>query len=188
MAKIETSDFDGNSALEADVRSMFADIERIRNGLNRAIQRLRNNRLVTDVTLSIGSNVKRVAYTSFTFVVRNKAVEKAAGTVGKALNGSSVPQDKWGAWSFDIGSAGSITVTEAPDNSTGYDDRRLAAVALANPDNTEARMGYVLIRRNAGGAFVPDTTSLALPSIDIVFNVAVSGLAQPNYVELETWD
>lgn len=119
-----------------------------------------DEQFITDPTLVIGtSNTARVLHSAFDYVISQFSYSKATSEV--ALTGSTVPQNKYGAWSLKIATDGTITVAAAGANGTGYDTPRKALEALGNTDGSSAYMGYVTVIETAAAGFIPDTTSLA---------------------------
>lgn len=113
---------------------------------------------VTPPTLAIGtSSTASVANAAFSYEIAGWTYQKiAAETV---LSGDTVQQNKYGAWKLSIDANGTITVTEAGDNATGYTTAALAVYALENTDADESCMGYVTAI-NTAGTFIPGTTAL----------------------------
>ncbi len=117
-----------------------------------------DEQFITDPGLAIGvSDTTKVLHAAFDYEIQGKAYSKATSEV--ALTGDAVPEDKYGAWSLRIATDGTITVTAAGDNSTGYLTPRIALDALTTSDASSAYMGYVTVMKS-DGAFTPDTTAL----------------------------
>ena len=116
---------------------------------------------VTEPSLAIGvSDVKKVKHSAFTYDISGYSYSKASSEV--SLSGlSTIPQNKYGAFSFKIDSDGTITAAEADDNSTGYDTPTKAVEGLADPDGNSAYMGYVVVISTDAGGFVPNSTDLS---------------------------
>jgi len=114
---------------------------------------------ITAPGLAIGtSNAARVKHDAFDYRVQNKSYSKATSEV--ALTGSAIPAGKYGAWSLRVDTDGTVTVTAAGDNATGYDTPRIALDALSTSDSDTAYMGYVTVTKS-DGVFTPDTTLLS---------------------------
>ena len=119
-----------------------------------------DEQFITDPTLVIGSSdPAKVKHSDFDYLINDFAYSKASSEV--ALTGSTVPQNKYGAWSLKIDEDGTITVAAGSDNATGYDTPRKALEALDDSDSESAYMGYVTVIETAAAGFIPDTTSLA---------------------------
>lgn len=118
-----------------------------------------NEQFVTEPTLVIGStDTTKVKHSDFTYRVQNYTYSKSSSEVD--LNGDTIPQNKYGAWSLKIDEDGDITVAAADDNATGYDTPRKALEALNKSDSESCFMGYVTVISTDSGGFVPATTAL----------------------------
>lgn len=118
----------------------------------------KDEQFITDPTLAIGtSNTARVLHAAFDYEIQSKSYSKASSEV--ALTGSAIPAGLYGAWSLKIDVDGTITVTAAGANATGYATPRIALDALGTADGDSAYMGYVTVTKS-DGAFTPDTTAL----------------------------
>lgn len=119
-----------------------------------------DEQFITKPTLVIGSSDStKVAHSAFTYRIQNYSYSKAASEV--VLTGDTIPQNKYGAWLLKINSSGTITVTAATGNSTGYNTPRLALEALNKSDGDSCFMGYITVISTDSGGFVPSTTDLA---------------------------
>ena len=122
--------------------------------------RFKDEQFITDPGLVIGSgDTTKVLHSTFNYRISGFSYSKASSEVD--LTGSTVPQNKYGAWSLKIDTDGLITVAAAEDNATGYDTPRKALEALGESDNESAYMGYVTVIETAAAGFIPGTTSLA---------------------------
>lgn len=117
-----------------------------------------DEQFITDPTLVIGTDTKKVKHSDFTYRIQNYSYLKAASEVD--LTGPTIPQNKYGAWSLRIDNDGGINVDAALGNEDGYDTPRMALEALSNSDSTTAYMGYVTAMSIAAGGFIPATTEL----------------------------
>ena len=127
-----------------------------------------DEQFITEPTLVIGSsNAARVKHSDFSYRIDSFSYSKSSSEV--ALTGSTIPQDKYGAWSLKIDEDGVITVAAADDNATGYDTPRKALDDLDNSDSTSAYMGYVTVISTDSGGFVPDTTLLSDSAVTDTF-------------------
>lgn len=116
---------------------------------------------ITEPTLAIGtSDVKAVKHSDFVYEISNVSHSKSSSEV--SFSGlETVPQNKYGAFSLVIDGGGTITITEADDNSTGYDTAGEAVDGLAPAGSDEVFMGYVTVISTDSGGFVPGTTELS---------------------------
>ena len=111
--------------------------------------------------LSVGSNTK-VASTAFYFSISGGASTlKAAVAAGTALPAQTVPANKWALYRLSIIADGTITVTPAALNTTGYNTEALAVAALPAVPANSAAMGFLTVQTAAGLAFVANTDALA---------------------------
>lgn len=123
-----------------------------------------DEKFITAPTLAIGSTASAVSNAAFKYQISGWTYTKAAVAAGTALSGSTVPQNKYGAWMLEIDSAGAITVTAASDNATGYATAALAVNGLPAGSGTKAIMGYVTAMNTAAG-FIPGTTLLSAATV-----------------------
>ena len=121
---------------------------------------LRDEQFVTAPTVAIGStDSAKVKNSAFAYKINNYTYQKASAET--AFDGlSTVPQNKYGAFSLKIDEDGTITIAEATGNSTGYSTPRKALEALANSDGDSCYMGYVTVICTAATGFIPGTTAL----------------------------
>ena len=118
----------------------------------------KDEQFITDPTLAIGSSdTKKVLHSDFSYEIQSKSYSKSSSEV--ALTGDAIPTGLYGAWSLKIDDEGTITVTAAGDNGTGYATPRIALDALAGAGGDSAYMGYVTVTKS-DGAFTPTTTAL----------------------------
>lgn len=112
---------------------------------------------ITSPTLAVGTTSTKVLCAAFKYVLAGTTYAKASAET--ALSGDTVPQNKYGAWLLSVDDEGTITITEADDNATGYATAALAVQAITLPGADQAIMGFVTAI-NTGGTFVPGTTEL----------------------------
>ena len=118
----------------------------------------------TPPTLSIGTtSAAAVKNAAFKYKVGDWVYSKASAET--ALSGSTVPQNKYGAWLLSINSAGTITITAATDNATGYGTAALAVNGLVIPTSSCAVMGFVTAINTVSGGFIPGTTLLSVATV-----------------------
>jgi len=122
---------------------------------------------ITAPSLAIGSSNKaHVANSAFKYDIDGHSYSKSA--VETALSGDSVPQNKYGAWRLDVDSDGTISITAADNNSTGYATPAFAVDGLASESSSEACMGFVIVV-NTSGSFVPGTTELDATGVSTTY-------------------
>ena len=115
---------------------------------------------ITAPTLAIGSSdTKKVKNSAFTYDIQGVSYYKAlAETSFSGL--STVPQNKYGAFSLKIDTAGTVTIAEASDNATGYTTPGEAVAGIPVADSDSCYMGFVTVIETAAAGFVPGTTAL----------------------------
>jgi len=123
---------------------------------------------ITAPGLAIGtSDTKKVKHSDFSYRISEYSHSKSSSEV--SLSGlSTIPQSKYGAFSFKIDEDGTITVTEATLNSTGYDTPAKAIEGLPYSDSDSAYMGFVVVI-NTSGTFVPNTTALSASGVTDIY-------------------
>jgi hypothetical protein len=136
--------------------------------------------LTSSPTLAIGGTTTAVASAAFTYNIAGSSYNKGAVAAGTALAAGTVPQNTWGLYLFSINAAGTIAVTAAAGNGTGYSTEALAIAAMpATPANSVA-MGYVTVMNTASGGFVAGTTALSAGTVTAnYYNSALSASVIP---------
>ncbi len=120
-----------------------------------------------DPELRIGlPDSSKVRHGNFSYRIKGFSYSKSAN-VQIDLTGDTLPQDRYGAWRFDIASDGTITVVEA-NNAVGYDSAGQAVQALRVENADQAPMGFVTVFR-IGVDFVPGTTDLDAGGVTSTF-------------------
>ena len=166
-------------------QSVLADLEKLKTAvdtgktlndslkatLNSLLAGLGGDYLDSTTTLAIGSDAFSVSNIAFQFHINGVEYNKAADAAGTALSGDDIPQNKYGAWAFDIAANGTITVVPATDNATGYTTAVLAAAGLPVVAADKVRMGYVTAM-NSAAVFVPGTTELSTATVTEAYTSA----------------
>ena len=117
-----------------------------------------DEQFITDPGLAIGSDTAKISNSAFSYDLQGDSYSASAGDT--AFSGlSTVPQNKYGAFSLKINSDGTVTIVEASGNATGYDTVGQAINGLPVADADTAYMGFVTVI-NTGGGFIPGTTAL----------------------------
>ena len=135
--------------------------------------KLQGDYILTSPALAIGSTTTAVANGAFDYVINGKPYKKAAVTAGTAPGNDVIPQSKYGAVAFDIGTDGTIDAIEAADNATGYDSAAEAVAGLAAAAADHARMGYVTATKS-DGAFTLGTTDLNAANTTVAYTEGAS--------------
>lgn len=131
-------------------------------------EKLKGDYLVSKPGLAIGGTTTAVSSVAFTFTINGVQYSKAAVAAGTAPGNDVVPQAKYGAIAYDIGTNGTIDVIEAPANATGYTTAALAKAALPAVAADHARMGYVTATKS-DGAFTFGTTALNAANTTVAY-------------------
>lgn len=111
-------------------------------------------------TLGRGSTDTAIASGAFKFAINGVPEAKAAVTTGTAIGAQTVPASLWASYALDIATGGTITVTAAALNTTGYATEALAIAAVPYPVTAKARMGYITVLASAS-TWVAATDALA---------------------------
>ena len=118
-----------------------------------------DEQFITAPGLAIGATTTQVAYDAFSYDISGNTYSASASeAVFSGL--STVPQNKYGAFSLKISTAGTVTIAEASANATGYNTPGLAVDGLGVADSDSAYMGYVTVISTAAAGFIPGTTGL----------------------------
>jgi hypothetical protein len=122
------------------------------------------------VALKIGTTSKSAAKNgnAFSYNIGGNAYPEAVDTETE-LSGSTVPQNKYGAWRLEIDVDGVVSIQEANDNATGYATVGLAVQGLPAESSIKAAMGYVTSINTASGGFIPGTTELDAVTVTATF-------------------
>jgi hypothetical protein len=131
----------------------------------------------TTPTLAEGSSdTTAIANSAFTYDIQGYSYSKAAAETTFPSGLSTVPQNKHGAFALKINSSGTVTITEADDNSTGYDSIALAVEDLDAMDSESCFMGFIVVSPTGSGGFVPGTTVV---SSEVTFTDGAPELRYP---------
>lgn len=123
----------------------------------------------TDPDLAIGSTPANVSTIAFNYWIGYTQYTKAAVAAGTALSGANLPTAKTGAWALDIGTDGTIDITPAADNVTGYASATLALAGIPAVANMHQRIGTVTVANTSGADFIPGTTNLDAVGIAAIY-------------------
>lgn len=124
--------------------------------------------MVSSAGLAVGSDAKNVSSTAFEYCINGTMYAKAAVTAGTAPGNDVVPQNKYGACAFDIGTDGTVDAIEAADNATGYATAALAVADIPAIAADHVRLGYVTVIKT-DGAFTFGTTELSAANVTEVY-------------------
>ena len=144
--------------------------------LNDIRSRLMGDYLVSKPGLAIASTVQRVSNVAFTYTINRIQYAKAAVAAGVLPGNDTIPQNLYGAVALDIDSAGTVTIAEAAENSTGYASAALAIAGIPAVAADKVRMGTVTAIRT-DGPFNFGTTALNVANSTVVYTDATPGMA-----------
>jgi hypothetical protein len=131
------------------------------------------NRATTSPALAIGSTTQNVAYAAIAYWISTTRYTKAVNTVGVAPGTDVIPQGKYGAVALDIDSAGTVNITSARYNTTGYTTAALAVADIPPCMLTRCRMGTVSAMKS-DSAFTFGTTALNAGSTTVAYTNATT--------------
>ena len=77
-------------------------------------------------------------------------------------NGSNIPANLWGAWSLYFNTTGTLAVTAASANATGYATAALARAGCTASTDEQVALGYFAVQAPVGAAWVPGTSHNSL--------------------------
>jgi hypothetical protein len=122
-----------------------------------------NNTTQALQTLGRGSTDTAVASGAFRFIITGQAASeaKAAVTTGTAVTAQTVPADTWALYVFDVPTGGTIAMTPAALNTTGYATEAAAIAACPARITAKARLGYITVKTKASTAWIGATDALA---------------------------
>jgi len=153
------TDHDADSTHVGNIKTLLNDIR----------TELLGDYLITLPALAIGTDLTCVSGVAFNYAVNGAAYYKAAVATGTALTPTTaIPQAKYGAFALDIGADGTIDVSGATDNGTGYDSAALAIAGLSAVAADHVRMGTVTVTKS-DGAFTPATTHLNAANVTAAY-------------------
>lgn len=121
--------------------------------------------------LGIGGTATNVSNVAFEYLINGRGYDKAAVAAGTAPGNDVVPQSKYGAVAFDIGTDGTIDAIEAAANATGYDSAALAIAGIPAAAADHARMGWVTATKSDGD-FTFGTTQLDAANTTVTYTDA----------------
>ncbi len=121
-----------------------------------------------NAVMTIGSINTNVAISAFKYPIDTALVSYAGTTEGIAPGNDVIPQGKYGAVAFDIGSDGTVDIIEATDNATGYDTAALATTGLPNEAANHFRIGRVTASKS-DGAFTFGVTALDAANTTVAY-------------------
>ena len=135
--------------------------------------------------LRIGTTKPNVRTDRFSYLISGTFYSKAAVAAGTALSGNNIPQGTYGAWALDIGTDGTIDITPATDNATGYASSALAIAGLPAVAASHVRIGTVTAMHD-DAVFVPGTTDLDHAGTTVAYANTAGATINYGYLKIRT--
>ena len=134
----------------------------------------------TAPTLAIGtSSAAAIKTSAFNYEVDSWTYSAAATET--TMTGSTVPQNKYGAWMLSIDADGDFTVTAAGDNATGYLTPGRAVNGISTAVSSASVLGFVTAISTDAGGFIPGTTDFSDGAVTDTFTDGDPGFrGRPN--------
>lgn len=148
------------NAMYTEIAQARALANSVKTQLNAIINYLKGDFLLTGPALAIGSTAQNVSNVAFSYVINGALYYKAAVAAGTPPGNDVVPQNKYGAVAFDIGTDGTIDAVEAAANATGYNSAALAVAGIPAVAADHVRIGNVTVVKS-DGTFTFGTTALS---------------------------
>ena len=120
------------------------------------------NCALTDTGAAIGTTVENVANGAFMVAADGETVAVDAVAAGTAPTATTVPQNKWGAFGFEVGVDGTVdSGWDAANNNAGYNTEALAiaGVEAAAASAAHTACFYATVMSVNAGGFVGATTA-----------------------------
>ena len=137
-------------------------------------------------TLAIGTTNTKVSHVEFTHWHAQAEKTEPALAAGATLTGDTVPQNKYGAFRFEIGADETLDLVPADDNVTGYDSAVLALADLPAVGANHAVVGTFTVINTDVAGFIPGTTALDAGTVTVVYaDGALDGFFIPGTTELD---
>jgi hypothetical protein len=159
-AEIETDD------------TTLADVKVLVNSIRQALRGGSYNSSLP--AIAIGSTATAVSNVAFDYMINGVRYTKAAVTAGTAPGNDVIPEGLYGAVALDIDAAGTISISEASANATGYATAALALAALTAVVGNKARMGTVTASISSG-TFTFGTTDLDAANTTVAYDDGICG-------------
>ncbi len=189
MANLQNINLDNlknPEGLRKIIEAMYAEITALRtlanasktlvNDIRTKLTAFVANGMLSSAALAIGSTKANVANGQFLYTIGGVVYSKAAVAAGTAPGNDVVPEDKYGAVAFDIGTDGTIDAIGAAANATGYDSAALAVAGLPAAAENHVRIGYVTAMKS-DGAFTFGTTEFDVANSTVVYTSSAGVLA-----------
>ncbi len=127
--------------------------------------------MILDPRPGVGSTPTQMASVACGVRIAGATKAIAAVAAGTALTATTVPQNKWGVFGFEVGINGVLDAFDDTANATGYASEALAlAHYLAQSiSSAHAHAFYVAVMNTAAGGFVGATTALNAATVTAHF-------------------
>lgn len=137
------------------------------------------NLIVAPVFSALEGDDTVLANTPFTYRFLGVPALKAAVTEGTAFPTGTIPSNKWGSFRISVSSTGTITLTKASGNGTGYATEALALAAVPAVPTGELDLGTITLKTAVGQAWVAGTDAIAGGSTGNPASVTTFTIATP---------
>jgi hypothetical protein len=133
---------------------------------------------------------KQVANGAFTYDIAGHGYSQSANAAGTAISTGVIPASKWGLYEISVIANGTVAVTPAAGNATGYDTEALAIAGLPATPGSSADMGYITVTNTTTGGFIAGTTALNGTGVTAHY-YSTAAYTKPYYwnckTEIGTW-
>ncbi len=119
---------------------------------------VRRDGIITPTVASMGTTKDYVANTLFSYQVRGVKYTKAATAAGTGPTATTVPQNTYGLFGFEVIADGTLSARDAADNATGYASAALAIAAKPAATSLLYVFAFYVVVINTAAAFVGNTT------------------------------
>lgn len=161
LQKISTANGSDQRQLEIQHNNALTDAQQLAYALTSSlVQGWHTAAANSGQGLGRGSTDTAVASGALSFTIFGVPAAKAAVTTGTAPTAQTVPASLWASYALDIVAAGTITVSPAALNTTGYATEALAIAAVPARLTAQARMGYYTVLASAS-TWIGATDALA---------------------------
>lgn len=145
------------------------------------------NGVLTTPGCAMGTTKDQVANIAFNFGIAGVGYSKAATEAGTAPTATTIPQNKWGLFGFEIGADGTIDKKDAAGNAAGYASEALAIAALPAASAGHVMFMYVTVMSTDAGGFVGATTEFDDAAVTVNF-YNVDCVSNPQTLGITTVD
>ena len=176
MGEIITNTGMSQKALVAFLTNTITMVNGLKTLLNSIRNTLAGDSLMCAPGLAIGSDTSAVAHAALHYTINGNIYYVAADAVGTKPGNDVIPTGKYGAVAFDIDATGTIGVSEAAVNATGYNTALLAIAGIPALASDKVRLGTVTATKSDGN-FTFGTTALNAANSTVAYTSATTALA-----------